>query len=254
MTVSFTNQKGGVGKTTTAINLGSAVADRGHSVLLVDFDPQGNLGSGLGVTEFDADIYSVLSGQHNIEEAIYKTKQPNLSVVPASQDLSGGAVELVDEESREFFLHRALEPVKKRGAFDFIFIDCPPALGLLTINAFCTSDAVLIPLQCEYFAMEGIAQLMKNIALIKENYNKPLRIIGILLTMYDNRTKLSQEVANEIVGVFDSLVFDTIIPRNVKISEAPSHGLPVLLYDDRCVGTQSYIKLAEEFLSRWQKN
>lgn len=254
MIISFTNQKGGVGKTTSAINLGSALAEKDYSVLLVDFDPQGNLTSGVGVSDYDANIYSVLSGKDNAINATYKTNQKNLFVLPSHEDLSGAAVELVNEKEREFFLLSALTPLKQEKKFDFIFIDCPPSLGLLTVNAFCASDSLVIPLQCEYFAMEGIAQLMKNITLIKDSYNSKLSINGIVLTMYDNRTNLSQEVASEIASVFEKLVFDTIIPRNIKISEAPSHGLPVILYDEYCLGTQSYRKLAEEFLSRWQND
>ncbi len=254
MIISFTNQKGGVGKTTTTINLGSALADKGYSVLLVDFDPQANLTSGVGCTEYSSHIYSVLSGKVDVKDAIHTCRQPNLSVIPSHKDLSGASIELVEEENREFFLQSILAPLRKSQDFDFIFIDCPPSLGILTINAFCASDALVIPLQCEYFAMEGIAQLMENISLIKNSYNATLEICGIVLTMYDNRTNLSQEVANEIVDAFKGLVFDTIIPRNIKISEAPSHGLPVILYDEHCLGTRSYLQLAEEFIKRWQKN
>lgn len=254
MIISFTNQKGGVGKTTTAINLGSALADKDYSVLLVDFDPQANLTSGVGCTEYKNHIYSVLSGTVDIKDAIHTTRQQNLFVIPSHKDLSGATIELIGEENREFFLQAVLSPLQEKKDFDFIFIDCPPSLGILTINAFCASDKLIIPLQCEYFAMEGIAQLMENISLIKNSYNSDLQIHGIVLTMYDSRTNLSQEVANEIVDAFQDLVFDTIIPRNVKISEAPSHGLPVILYDDHCLGTRSYIKLAEEYITRWQKN
>ncbi len=254
MIVSFANQKGGVGKTTTTINLGSALADMGYSVLLIDFDPQANLTSGVGCTEYKGHIYSALCGIDDIKDTIYETRQPNLFLIPSHKDLSGASIELIEEENREFFLQSIVSPLQEKKEHDFIFIDCPPSLGILTINAFCASDTLIIPLQCEYFAMEGIAQLMENIDLIKNSYNSNLAIHGIVLTMYDSRTNLSQEVANEIVNAFQGLVFDTIIPRNIKISEAPSHGLSVILYDDHCLGTRSYIKLAEEYIDRWQKN
>ena len=251
MIVSFTNQKGGVGKTTSAINLGSALANNGYSVLLVDFDPQANLTSGVGVFDYEANIYSVLSGEHSTKEAICPTKQDNLYLLPSHQTLSGATIELVNEDNREFFLRDSISEVKED--FNFIFIDCPPSLGLLTINAFCASTELIIPLQCEYFAMEGVAQLIKNISQIKDVFNKDLSIFGILLTMYDGRTNLSQEVALEVVKVFKEITFDTIIPRNVKIAEAASHGLSVILYDQLCLGAKSYLKLSEEYIKRWQK-
>lgn len=251
MIIAFINQKGGVGKTTSAINLGACLAAQKHKVLLVDFDPQANLTSGVGEAQRTPTIYNVISLSSNIQESIVQTKQKNLFLVPSNSALSGAEVELASLEKREYFLKSVLEPIKNK--FDFIFIDCPPSLGLLTVNALCVAESIIIPLQCEYYAMEGIAQLIHNIKLIKKGPNPKLNIFGIVLTMYDTRTKLSQEVATEIVNAFGGSVFQTIIPRNVKIAEAPSFGKSVLNYDKDSVGAKSYTKLSLEVIERWKK-
>lgn len=250
MTIAFTNQKGGVGKTTSAINLGACLVELGHSVLLVDFDSQANLTSGLGQREKKPSIYDVLSNKAEITESIQTTYQENLFLIPSSNALCGAAVELISLEEREYYLKNALLPIKNN--YDFIFIDCPPSLDVLTINAFCASDSIMIPLQCEYFAMEGIAQLIKNIQYVQKKANPTLKIFGIVLTMYDKRTNLSQEVASEIVKAFGGYVHKTIIPRNIKIAEAPSFGKSVLAYDKECLGTESYRQLAKEVIFRWK--
>lgn len=250
MIISFINQKGGVGKTTTAINLGAGLAALGYKVLLIDFDPQANLSSGVGINNTTPSIYDVLSHVSEINDSIQKSYLDNLYVIPSNNSLSGAAVELVSLEERELFLKKNIAPIQKD--FDFFFIDCPPSLGLLTINAFCAADSIIIPLQCEYFAMEGIAQLVQNIQLIQQGPNKSLSIFGIILTMFDTRTNLSREVASEIVSAFGSSVFQTIIPRNIKIAEAPSYGQSVISYDRECIGSKSYQLFAKEVITRWK--
>ena len=244
----FANQKGGVGKTTTAGNLGAAIAERGHRVLLVDFDSQGNLSSSVGADREQPGIYAVLSGSSQLQQAIQPTGLAGLSIVTANSDLTGATVELVDAEQREFYLRNALNTVK--GDFDFVFVDSPPSLGLLTLNALVAADNVVIPLQTEYFALEGLTQLLQNIKRVQNTHNEALELFGILFTMYDSRTKLANDVVQEVIGYFGKRVFRTIIPRNVRLSEAPSHGMPVTQYDPDCVGARSYRKLAEEVLAR----
>lgn len=245
----ISNQKGGVGKTTTAVNLATALSALNKKILVVDLDPQGNATVSFGQKRAlgGKSSYSVLTGQTPLNEAIIKTDIPNLSILPASQELLGIDLELAGEQMPQFFLKKALETVQD---FDYIFIDCPPAVGLLTLNALVAATQVLIPIQCEYLALEGVADLMKTIDKIKKNFNQSLKIIGVVLTMYDARFNLAKSVQNDVRSFFGNLVFQTIIPRNVRIPEAPSHGKPVMLYDFKSVGAQSYIHLAAEVLQR----
>jgi chromosome partitioning protein len=244
----FVNQKGGVGKTTSAVNIGAYLAEGGKSVLLVDFDSQGNLSSGVGARPLKPGIYELLSGTASIDQTIRKTAVPGLEVIPASIDLSGAAVELIEQEERDFYLKKALKPVKSR--YDFILIDCPPSLGVLTLNGMTAADAVLIPMQCEYFAMEGLSLLLQTIKRIQKSLNPPLNIGGIFFTMYDPRTRLAQDVVRQVSAYFKSAVFRTIIPRNVRLSEAPSHGQPINIYDPQCSGALAYRNLAQELITR----
>jgi chromosome partitioning protein len=246
----FVNQKGGVGKTTSAINIGAYLAEAGKSVLLVDFDSQANLSSGVGIEEAVSKpgVYELISGMTALGEAVRRTRTKGLSVIPAGIDLSGAAVELIEQDERDCFLKKALEPAKK--IFDYILIDCPPSLGVLTLNGITAADAVLIPMQCEYFAMEGLSHLLQTIKRVKKRMNPGLDIEGIFFTMYDPRTRLAQQVVKEVSAYFNNKVFTTIIPRNVRLSEAPSHGLPISAYDPQCSGAKAYQRLAQEVLSR----
>jgi chromosome partitioning protein len=244
----FVNQKGGVGKTTSAVNIGAYLAEAGKSVLLVDFDSQANLSSGVGAKPPKPGIYEVLSGSVGAEAAIRKTAVERLDVIPASIDLSGAAVELIEQEERDYFLKKALAPVKDR--YDYILIDCPPSLGVLTLNGMTAADAVLIPMQCEYFAMEGLTLLLQTVKRIQKSLNPPLSIGGIFFTMYDPRTRLAQDVVKQVSAYFKSSVFSTIIPRNVRLSEAPSYGVPISLYDPQCSGARAYRSLAQEVIRR----
>lgn len=251
-TIVFANQKGGVGKTTTAVNVGSYMAAEGKKILLVDFDPQGNLSSSVGCSHKQEGLYEVITGKCKLEEVVRTTVQPNLSIVTSNLNLSGATIELVDIEGREFILKKALEPVKD--SYDYILIDCPPSLGVLTLNGFVASDYVIVPLQCEFFALEGfISMLFQTVKRIQQSVNKKLKIAGIVFTMYDSRTRLSNEVIHKVKATFAThpeILFQTIIPRNIKLTEAPSHGVPINLYDNSCVGAKSYHKLALEVIER----
>ncbi len=245
--ISVANQKGGVGKTTTAVNLSTLLAKKGKKVLLIDTDPQGNATSGLGVTkEVELSVYDILVGETTFEETVQETEVKNLTVCPSNISLAGAEVELVSMMSREQRLKEKLEVVKDE--YDFIIIDCPPSLGLITLNAFTASDSVLIPVQCEYFALEGLGQLLNTVNLVKKHLNKNLEIEGALLTMYDARTNLSNQVVKEVKKYFEDKVYKTVIPRNVRLSEAPSYGMPISIYDPKSKGAKAYEKFTKELL------
>ena len=244
----FVNQKGGVGKTTSAINIGAFMAEAGKTVLLVDFDAQGNLSSGVGARPPKPGIYELLSGAAKTEQVIKKTAVKNLYAIPASADLSGAAVELIDEKERNFFLKKALAPIKNK--YDYILIDCPPSLGQLTMNGLAAADLVLIPMQCEYFALEGLKQLLHTTKLVQKGLNPSLKIGGIFFTMYDPRTRLANDVIKDVSSTYKEMVLNTIIPRNIRLSEAPSHSMPISLYDRQCPGARAYCALAQEILKR----
>ncbi len=260
MIFSFTNQKGGVGKTTTVLNLSAFLAKKGKKVLLIDLDPQANLTSGIGYRlpqeKKDKDksptIYNVLIENQNISSAFKSTKIENLFLVPSSLDLAGAEIEIVNKISRENLLKKALKQIRQQ--YDYIFIDCPPSLGLLTINALVAASKIVIPIQCEYFALEGLSQLSKSIDMIRKNLNRTLQVGGVILTMYDARTKLSKAVEEEVRKFFKKKVFKTVIPRNVKLSEAPSYGKPIILYDKTAPGSIAYEKISDEFIERFNKN
>ncbi len=248
--VAIANQKGGVGKTTTAINLGTALAACGKTILLLDFDPQGNASTGLGIQQGERPVttYDVMLGRAELKDAVLATKIPGFDLVPSVVDLSAAEIEMVEKERREYRLKDALGSLDKD--YDYVLIDCPPSLGLLTVNALVAARAVLVPLQCEFFALEGLSLLLRTVERVRRNLNPELEVQGVLLTMFDKRNNLAQQVATDVRSFLGKRVYDTVIPRNVRVSEAPSHGLPVLLYDFRCPGSQAYVQLAGEVLRR----
>ncbi|MBX7533957.1 ParA family protein [Qipengyuania sp. 1XM1-15A] len=253
ITIAIANQKGGVGKTTTAINIATAMAASGWKTLLIDMDPQGNASTGLGIAAAARKYttYDLLMGDATLAQAAQATEIPGLDILPATQDLSGAEVELVSVEDRTHRLQKALEaPQPGFAGYDIAFIDCPPSLGLLTLNALGAADTLMVPLQCEFFALEGLSQLLQTVERIQQRFNPDLGIIGIALTMFDRRNRLTDQVADDVRDCLGNLVFENVIPRNVRLSEAPSHGMPALIYDHNCPGSRAYIGLARELIGR----
>ena len=251
--IAIANQKGGVGKTTTAINLSASLASLGKKVLAIDMDPQGNMSSGLGVdkNEVEKTVYDLIIGNIGIEECIYEEVIENLDVLPSNIDLSAAEIELIGVDNKEYILRDEVNKVKEK--YDFIIIDCPPALSMLTINAMTTSDSVLVPIQCEYYALEGLSQLIHTIELVQERLNPELEMEGVVFTMYDARTNLSLQVVENVKDNLNQNIYKTIIPRNVRLAEAPSYGMPINLYDPKSKGTESYLLLAEEVINKGEE-
>jgi chromosome partitioning protein len=246
--ISIVNQKGGVGKTTSAINLSTTFALLGKKTLIIDLDPQGNASTGFGITDRSKSIYNVLIGEYSIQDTVFPTEIKNLSIITSTVDLSACEVELANFNKREFILKSKLEEISDQ--YDYIFIDCPPSLGLLTINALTAIHSILVPMQCEFFALEGLSHLLSTLELIKNNINPDLEISGIILAMHDKRNKLTEQVENDVRDFLGDIVYKTIIPRNIKMSEAPSYGIPGITYDKNCAGSKAYIKLGREILKR----
>lgn len=251
--IAVANQKGGVGKTTTSINLAACLAEKGKRVLAVDMDPQGNLTSGLGVDKdsVEKSIYELIIGEVDIKEVINKEVLENLDIIPTSIDLSAAEIELIGVDDKEYILRNAIDQVKDQ--YDFVIIDCPPSLSMLTINAMTTADSVIVPIQCEYYALEGLSQLIHTVELVKDRLNSKLEIEGVVFTMYDARTNLSLQVVENVKDNLDQNIYKTIIPRNIRLAEAPSYGMPINLYDAKSTGAESYMMLAEEVIHRGEE-
>lgn len=252
--IAVANQKGGVGKTTTAINVATALAATGWRVLLIDLDPQGNASTGLGVSQAQRtrSTYELLLGECSVEDAVIQTRIPRLELVASTADLSGAEIELVEFEDRTYRLSQALDRASQT-RWDIVMFDCPPSLGLLTLNAMVAAESLLVPLQCEFFALEGLSQLLQTVERIRQRFNRNLSILGVVLTMYDRRNRLTDQVADDVRACLGKAVFETVIPRNVRLSEAPSHGLPALIYDYRCAGSEAYMSLSRELMARLPK-
>lgn len=255
-TLAITNQKGGVGKTTTSVNLAASLGELGKKVLLIDLDPQGNAttGSGINKDKIQATIYDVLIGNKTIEQALVKNERNGFDIVPSNRNLAGAEIELVNEIAREKILINALKHLAENANYDYVLLDCPPSLNLVTVNALTAAQAVMIPMQCEYYALEGLSDLVNTIKKVRTNLNKTLRIEGLLRTLYDPRNMLAKQVSEQLIGHFGDKVYKTVIPRNIRLAEAPSYGLPVLAYDKTSKGAQAYMTLANEILEKEQSN